>query len=538
VWLLCAIAVNPAPAAETEQAAFRVKYVAEGAVYLAGGRSAGLVQGQKLSVRRPDPGPGEPAAIAELEIVSVASTSAVCSILSATGEIRPGDMAYLSARDAELLKIQQDSKELRRYPQIISFTEGDPLDAEARTYVPRPPLPEINRKRGRFGLEYSGIRDPGNSGLSSYQVGLVLRTDMTRIGGTYWNFSGYYRGRLNSRNRGAGQETLTDLINRTYHLSLTYNNPDSRWVAGAGRLYLPWATSLSTIDGGYFGRRVGSLATVGVFAGSTPDPTSWNYDPDRQIAGSFVNFEGGSFESFRFTNTFGVAFSRLRWKPEREFGFFENGFFYKRYLSVYHNMETDLVENGVQLSRSFLTVRMQPSRFVSFDISENYFRDIPTFDPRLVGTGLLDRLLFQGLSGGVRFELPFRMSPYFNVGRSSKSGDSRASWNQLAGVTLRRIWRTELRADLRFSRFDSSYGRGSYRSLSLSREFGETLRLDVQAGQQNFSSALSSQSKARWINASGDWFLGRHYFLGGGFTSYRGRVQSYDQWFVNLGYRF
>jgi hypothetical protein len=130
------------------------------------------------------------------------------------------------------------------------------------------------------------------------------------------------------------------------------------------------------------------------------------------------------------------------------------------------------------------------------------------------------------------------MSPYFNVGRSSKSGDSRASWNQLAGVTLRRIWRTELRADLRYSRFDSSYGRGSYRSLSLSREFGETLRLDVQAGQQNFSSALSSQSKARWINASGDWFLGRHYFLGGGFTSYRGRVQSYDQWFVNLGYRF
>jgi len=46
---------------------------------------------------------------------------------------------------------------------------------------------------------------------------------------------------------------------------MNYDNPDSHWVAGFGRMYLPWAVSLDTIDGGYVGRRLGRGATVGVF---------------------------------------------------------------------------------------------------------------------------------------------------------------------------------------------------------------------------------------------------------------------------------
>ena len=40
-------------------------------------------------------------------------------------------------------------------------------------------------------------------------------------------------------------------MNRTYLMSLSYINPDSHWTAGIGRLYLPWASSLETIDGAY-----------------------------------------------------------------------------------------------------------------------------------------------------------------------------------------------------------------------------------------------------------------------------------------------
>ena len=82
-------------------------------------------------------------------------------------------------------------------------------------------------------------------------------------------------------------------MNRTYHFGFTYQNPYSPNTYGIGRLYLPWAPSLSTIDGGYFGRRIGRITTVGAFAGSTPDPTSWSYNPNQQIAGTFVSVEVG-----------------------------------------------------------------------------------------------------------------------------------------------------------------------------------------------------------------------------------------------------
>jgi hypothetical protein len=152
----------------------------------------------------------------------------------------------------------------------------------------------VNRARGRIGFDYIGVLNHDGSGMRSSNLGMVLRADITRINGTYWNVSGYWRGRFNSTT--AGTQTLDDLINRTYHLYTTYDNPNSAWVAGFGRLYLPWATSLDTIDGGYFGRRLKTGVTAGLFLGSTPDPTSYSYAPNREIGGAFVNFEGGSSE--------------------------------------------------------------------------------------------------------------------------------------------------------------------------------------------------------------------------------------------------
>src|SRR5581483_2910204 len=65
---------------------FKVKYVAEGAAYLDGGRSAGLSEGMKLEVRDTNAASGQSPSqpgqdvIAELEVLSVAETSAVTEI--------------------------------------------------------------------------------------------------------------------------------------------------------------------------------------------------------------------------------------------------------------------------------------------------------------------------------------------------------------------------------------------------------------------------------------------------------------------------
>ena len=539
-WFAVLVLFSSVAQAQPVKDTFRIKYVAEGAVYIEGGRAAGLAEKMRLTVSKVAD------VTIELEVVSVADSSAVCEIKSPGAPPKPGDYAKLSSEDAQKSQMLRQMGTGNHYAQTITFTDGDPVDEEAREYVPRPPLPEVNRFRGRIGFEYSGIIDQGGSGATSSQVGLVLRGDMTRIGGSYWNFNGYTRIQLSSASSGASQTTLNDLLNRTYHVGLTYNNPQSNWILGFGRMYLPWAPSLSTIDGGYVARRVGKNVTVGMFAGTTPDPTSWNYSPNRQEAGTFLNFDGGSWDGFKYSSTTGFGVSRLSWRPESEFVFFENTFSWKRYFSVYHSLQagqshpTTLQPTaaGTGVDRSFLTIRFEPAKFVSFDLNDNYFRSFPTFDPRLVGTGLLDKLLFQGLSGGLRLNLPYRTSFYATVGKSNGTGDPQGSWNQMYGFAVSDIRHTGIRADAHYSHFDSSFGKGDYESVSASRDMRESLRLSVQAGQQNFVSQLTSQTRARFANGSLDWTFAAHYFLSGGLTVYRGQTQNYNQVFFTLGYRF
>ena len=548
-----------------QQTAFRIKFITEGAVYLNGGSAAGLKEGQKLVVKRsiaatqPSSEKSMPAAttgvLATLTIISVASASAVCEITTSTAPLQIGDMAQLSQEEVKTEEEKVKASGLRTYPQIVTFDLGDPVMTEARDSVPRPPSPEINRMRGRIGVEYGSIFVHNNPSSRNMETGVVAHLDMTRIGGSYWNFSGYWRGRFTSETGGAQTATLTDLINRTYHLSLTYDNPDSQLLAGVGRLYLPWASSLDTIDGGYFGRKYGEHFRLGVFAGSTPDPSSYDYNPDGKLGGTFVNYERGSYDALRFTTTLGIAVSAIDWHAQRQFLFAETGIFFKRYFALYDSMQVDAPHTAVTtpsttpgappqttgtggINRSYLSLRFQPHPRLGFDISHTYYRDFPTFDPQLIGTGLLDRFLFQGLSAGVRIELPLRVSVYTSLGRSSRTGDTQSSLNQLYGLTFGDLLRTGLRADFRYSQFNSSFGRGNYRSISLSRQLLESLRWELQGGFQNFSSTFTSTTQSRFVNSLIDWAPGRLFFLQNNFTWQRGGSINYDQISFTLGRRF
>lgn len=529
------------PAAE----AFEVTYVAVDALYLDGGSDAGLEEGVRLTVRRRPAGAslGEGAFVAEIVVFAVTRNSAACEIESAALPVMEGDVAYIVADDRAALEERHAAEPPTLYAQVVSFTAADPLEQEIRESRPQAPLPEVNRFRGRIGFEHGSIHDRTGTAGTNLQEGLYLRADMTRIGGSHWNLTGYWRGRLNSRSPDPQQETLTDLTNRVYHIGLYYNDPGSRWVAGFGRLLVPWASSLSTLDGGYFGRRLGRSWTAGAFAGSTPDPTAWNYDPDRQMFGGFVNFDGGSFETVRHATTAGVALTRLGGVSERQFLFVENSLHFGSQVDVFHNLEADrnsrgrfATSAGTVLSRSFLTLRFRPTDQVALDLNHNYFRVVPTFDPRLGGGGLVDDLLFQGLSGGVQVSPYTGLTLYARLGRSERDDDASRSLNQMYGVTWSRL-PGGLRADIRYSLFDGAFGSGTYESASLiySRE---DLRAEVQVGNQKFQSGVGPRTTGRYVNGSVDWFVGRQVIVGGGTSVYRGNSQRYDQVFFSFGYVF
>lgn len=566
--------------------AFRVKYVAQDTAYLDGGRAVGLTEGMKLVVREL-PNAGGVAAegansnaagdVAELEVLSVAESSAVTEIHQPKRPVRVGDLAYLSAADQQALVEKNALSATRKYPAVVSFTENDTLDEEARAEVPKPPSPAVNRSRGRIGFNYIGVLDHGPSNLYTSELGLVLRTDITRIGGSYWNASGYWNGRF-THTTNAGPQTLQDTINRTYTLYTSYDNPNSSWVAGFGRLYLPWATSLDTIDGGYAGRKLKPGVTSGVFFGSTPDPTSWSYAPGRQLGGAFVNFEGGTFDDFHYTSTVGAGMNMLSWSPDRPFVFLENGINYKRVFSIYQASQIDshaahtyacptssvaipqcvgetltggtytggtFTQAGTTwgLGRSFTTVRFSPQPRIEFSVNHTYYRDLPFLDPSNItngalGAGLFDKFLTQGTMGGVRVEVLKQIWLSADLGLSSRSGESKSALNQMFGITFGHVPWVNAHLDARYSRFNSLFGTGSYEALSFTRNLSEGLQLQVLAGQQNFSSALTSANRSRFVNGMLEFNLGRHYFVQAGGTVSRGNEMNYDQWLFTFGYRF
>lgn len=545
ILLLLPAAVGQVKEVVTE---FEVRYVATGAVYLSGGREEGLQEGFHLTVRRRTPGEPTLSAkmVARIIVSAVASHSAVCEIESAEMEPQSGDIAQVASADLESIQALRQSSTARRYAQVVTFTEGDPLEQELRDYVPRPPLTEVNRASGRVSLEYNAIHDP-TSHITTHQNGVVVRADVTRIAGTYWNLTGYWRARFNRQSGAAAQtRTLRDVLNRTYHLGLYYNNPQSSYTIGVGRLMVPWATNLNTLDGAYLGRRLNRYWTVGAFGGSTPDPTAWDYKPGRQIGGGFLNLVAGALERQRFTGTVGVAISRLHWKAEREYAFSESIYSWKNRVSVFHNLQADRLTmgrlgnntGGAALSRSFLTLRVQATPWLSVDAGHNYLRGVPTFDTILISTGLLDQYLFTGFNAGVRLDLPQDVSVYGSVGQSKRSDDRRGALTQTFGVTLRNFSKSGVRLDIRHAKFHSSFGSGWYQLVSLSRQFGDQLRLDAQAGGQQFRSPVSPDNRALWISTTLDWFLGRHYVLNSGVTLYRGEIQRYVQTFMSFGYRY
>jgi len=538
---------------------FHVKYVSEGTVYIDAGKNADLQEGMKLSVVNlpPDGMVNEGVRfrdyphVAELNVISIADSSAVCEVISTAGELKVGQLAFLTPASLEDRHLAQSAKELDEYPILVGFTTGDPIDQELRSSKVQDHFTggesPIGTGRARVGFSYGAI-DEGP--MHSAQTGAMIEADLTHLGGTYWNFAGYWRGYMNTSHTsipGAGAQTLTDLMNRTYTIGFSYQNPYSPNVLGIGRLYLPWAPSLSTIDGAYYGRKVGGYTTVGMFAGSTPDPASWSYNPDQQIIGTFASMERGDFDSFHMISTAGVAMTWVSLKPARHFAFFENNFNWKRYISFYNSLQVDEARtsplpnggsNPTGISQTYNSVHIQPIHLVTFGVNYNYFRQLPTFDPQLLGTGLLNQYLFTGLSGDVRFELPKHISVYGAIGKSDANTDTRTSWNHSFGATFANIMHTGWFLDAHYSKFDSSFGSGSYEAASLSRNLTDTLHVQIMGGKQAFLSTFTTNTDANFVNATIDYSFARRYFVEGTLGWYQGNTLNYNQWSTMFGYRF
>jgi hypothetical protein len=240
-----------------------------------------------------------------------------------------------------------------------------------------------------------------------------------------------------------------------------------------------------------------------------------------------------------------LAATSIQWHIAREFAFFENMLSLGRSFSVYSSIQADGgrtafagASYSTGLTQSFTSVRYQASKLLTFNLNHNYLRNLPTFDPVLISTGLLDQYLFQGLSGGVRLEFPYRVALSTDIGRSKSSTDKSTSWNQMYGLNVGQIGKTGLQLDLRYTKFNSSFGQGTYEFVSVSRSLSDRLHVQLQGGTQHLNSSLSSNSSSRFVTGTVDWAIGPRYFFEGLYTWNTGTSMSYRQMNLTFGYRF
>ncbi len=544
---------------ETAPRKFKVKYIAGNTVYIDGGTNSGLRAGMNLDIfdyrssttdgsRRND----QDAFVASVRVVGVAATSAITEVGAADREVKVGDLAELLPKDAAVASRNAQTASLSasrdlRLPAAEEKESSSAANGVVSNSLRSSEKHEIDdgtRVAGRIGLDYSSISSGGSTPGTSTQEGISIQSDMTHILGSHWNLQGYWRARINQHSQ-FQEPTIEESLNKTYTMQLYYDNPDSKWVAGVGRLYLPWAVSLDTIDGGYLGRKLPLGMTTGMFAGSTPDLNSWHYRPNQRIAGSFVNFQGGDYEKFHYSSTSGVALSTIGWKTDRPFAFIENEASYKGTVSVYHSLIADSLHGvstnglclGPGISHSYFTAHYQPNRLVSFDLYHNYFRDVPTATTTIVGTGVVDKLLFQGISGGVHLKPTRNIAFYSTLGASEKSGDSHRSLNQMYGASWSEIAHSGLRADFHYSKFDSNFGSGNYQVFSLSRQVTNRAFWNVQVGKQDLLSQYTTNHNSIYVADSLDINLGRSSYLQSGYTYVNGATLNYRQLYVSWGFR-
>jgi hypothetical protein len=106
------------------------------------------------------------------------------------------------------------------------------------------------------------------------------------------------------------------------------------------------------------------------------------------------------------------------------------------------------------------------------------------------------------------------------------------------GLTFGEIRNTGLQLDLRYTKFNSSFGQGDYQFISVSRAIGDRIHVQVQGGMQHLTSAFSTNSFSKFVNSTVDWTIGPRYFFEGLFGWNMGTSMNYQQTNFTFGYRF
>jgi hypothetical protein len=514
--LLLGLAWVSAAAAQTPTAMpVRVTYLTGATAYIDAGRNDGLAEGDTLHATR-DGGP-----IATLRVSYLASRQASCEILSQSVPLLVGDTVDLIRRPADT-----------------------PLAADT-VAAPRPLAQQGSGfgLRGRIGARYLGVWERGGSGTHFTQPSLDLRLEGDHLGGSPIGVALDFRTQRTASALPDGT-SLADGRTRVYRAALALAPMGSPIRVTAGRQYSTAISSVSLFDGAQ-AELLQPSWSVGIFAGSEPEPVELGYSTGVRDYGAYLQLHNRPTGDRYWSLTAGGVGSYTEGVTNREFLFVQGGFASDR-LALFLTQEMDrytawkqaMGEPPWSLTSTFGSLRYDLTRTVSLNAGYDNRRSVRLYRDAVTPETAFDDAFRQGVWGGLGFR--FRRGRLGIDARSSTGGESGGTHSVTLSGALARIAWLDAGLRSRTTRYDGPRESGWLEAIDLDLTPAPAVQLTLNGGIRlaRDPMAVPTDQTISWVGADADVNLGRRWYLSLSGLHQSGVLQANDQVFGGLSYRF
>jgi hypothetical protein len=471
------------------------------------------------------------APIAELKVHFLSSHSAACDVISSTTALNLNDS--------------------------VRFSKLPPESVTVASAAAQPEHPARLRDigiRGRVGVSYQMVagRDAAAGRIS--QPALELRVDGYNVGGSAFSFAIDTRGRQTYNTLPDGS-TATDQAMRVYQAAIGWNDARSGAHVTLGRQFVSALSSVSLFDGAT-AELVKERWSFGAFGGTQPDIATMGYSSQIREYGGYVQIHQAQ------TNVLAPDFSR-RWsittggigsydggQLNREF-LFVQAFYSDRRFTLFATQELDynrgwkraLGNPTIAPTSTFATVQWQLVDQVSLYGGFDNRRNVILYRDYVSPETSFDDSYREGMWAGISLS-PLRALRVGGDARLSAGGpygdaDSYTGWlatNFGMQGTLR----------VRATKYTSQTTAGWLYASAVGFTPVWRLRLELNGGLRQehdprivaTDSTVVPQTMIRWFGLDADVGLSRAWYLLLSATRTEGGLESNDQLYASLSYRF
>jgi hypothetical protein len=521
VWSPLALLLFAARLAGQDSVATRpvvITYLTTTTAYVDAGRQDGLHEGDTLRVIRGGSEAGR------LQVTYIASRQAACEILVQTSPLLVGDTVDVVRKAAPPAPTQAVA--------AGASSSYAPASRHSGTGI-----------RGRMGARYLGVWQRDGSGAHFSQPSFDVRLDAQSLGGSPVGFVLDLRTRRTVASMTDGARVV-DGRTRVYQGALFLATPGAPVRVTAGRQFSSALSSVTLFDG-----VMAELARpswgIGGFAGSEPEPGDLGYSTDVRDYGGYVQLHSRADATSRWTTTLGAVGSYQAGVTNREFLYLQAGYSNRR-LSLFGTQEVDyyrawkqaMGERAWSPTGTFGTLRYELSPSVSVNAGYDSRRNVRLYRDAVTPETAFDDAFRQGVWGG----LWVRSGPG-RIGidaRSSSGGSAGQTRSYTLSLGLDRLTALRLGLRSRTTHYSGPRQSGWLQSLSVDVMPAPPLRLALNGGVRVIRDPLADplQYSVGWLGADVDLNLGRHWYVMCSGTHESGGLDSNDQLFGGLSYRF